>query len=151
MSTIYAITIDTVPAYVGETDQVLVKRLDQHLHESKTGDTKKCRVLRAAVEAGCQIGIETLEENAADDAEYRWKQILEFSGHVLINSKEGNRGAPINEAGLKRDIKAWKVNRKRRKTIRTPSLDPVAQQSVEAEYARLRQIEIDAGRWKAVR
>lgn len=83
---------DTV-FYVGRSVEP-ARRLSQHIRESKTGNSLKCRVIRRLLEQREDITFKILEEVSSDtphSAEDVWMVNLQAAGHPLTNSKAGDQ------------------------------------------------------------
>jgi GIY-YIG catalytic domain len=93
--TVYGLTDEAGEIqYVGQTRYTLNNRMKRHLTEARNGyQDARCDWIRASIEAGKEIGIVLLEQDAVwDEAETRWISRYRQINPNLLNVMDGGSG-----------------------------------------------------------
>lgn len=93
--TVYGLTDETGEIqYVGQTRYTLNNRRKRHLTEARRGyQDARCNWIRSCIEAGTEIGIVLLEQDAVwDETETRWINHYRQINPNLLNVMDGGSG-----------------------------------------------------------
>ena len=130
MTTIYALTIDGVPFYVGITARTVEQRFTEHVNSARTGTSLKDRLIARALADGLAVDVDVLETTPRyTNQEQLHIERLVRQGYELVNAKGGD--STVYKSTEQRKELSYSIKQRRAK-LRRRSRNQTRQLNVQA-------------------